>query len=204
MAKYRNRYRIESARKPGWDYRNEGAYFITICTHNRIHHFGECNNGRMKLSTMGLIVQGCWYEIPRLNDPVRLGEFVVMPNHIHGVLILDGSVMNVDSDDLGGMGYSGEMLKFNVSTVPIDPVEKSQFFADISPKSGSVSRILGQFKRACTNHIKRAFSDTKFEWQERFHDHVIRDAASFLRISNYIRNNPAKWKNDCFNNGDGP
>ena len=105
MGKYRNKYRIESARKPGWDYRNAGAYFITICTHNRVHHFGECKNGKMKLSTIGAIVQGFWFEIPKHAENVRLGEFVVMPNHLHGVLILS-AMENI------GNGRNAETLNF--------------------------------------------------------------------------------------------
>jgi putative transposase len=88
MAKYRKRFRNGSARLKGWDYRNPSAYFITICTHNRQHFFGECTHGTMKLSTMGAIVQGFWYEIPKFSPHVKLGAFVVMPDHLHGILIL--------------------------------------------------------------------------------------------------------------------
>lgn len=89
MKKFRNTYRIPSARLPGWDYRHAGGYFITICTQNRTHFFGECQQGKMKLTTAGMIAQGCWYQIPYLNPHVHLGAFVVMPNHVHGILILD-------------------------------------------------------------------------------------------------------------------
>jgi len=191
MAKFRNKYRIESARLQGWDYRNAGEYFITICTHNRVHHFGECKNDKMKLSTIGLIVQGCWFEIGRLNHHVQLGEFIVMPNHIHGVLILD----EMDDDNV-------ETLHCNVSSATDNTNKsnnKSQHFSEISPKSGSVSRMLGSFKSACSNHIHKVFPDIGFDWQERFHDHIIRNDASFVRISNYIANNPLKWEEDRFN-----
>lgn len=219
MAKFQDKYRIESARLQGWDYRNAGAYFITICTHGRVHHFGECRDGKMKLSTMGLIVQGCWYEIPRLNDHVRLGEFIVMPNHVHGVLML---AEMEDGDEIGmGMGMI-ETLQCNVCTTDGDADTdrnanadanananadrnanansnpKSEFFRKISPKSGSVSRMLGSFKSACSYHINRTFPDLEFAWQERFHDHIIRNEESFVRISNYILNNPLKWEEDKF------
>jgi REP element-mobilizing transposase RayT len=209
MAKFRNKYRIESARLQGWNYGNPGAYFITICTHNRIHHFGECVDNRMKLSTIGLIVQGCWFEIPRLNIHVRLGEFIVMPNHIHGVLILEEMVDRpLDVETLHDVETLRDVktlrdvetlrdvktLQCNVSTTD----DKSDFFSNISPKSGSVSRILGSFKSACSYHIHRTFPDVGFEWQERFHDHIIRNDKSFVEISNYIVNNPLTWKNDKF------
>ena len=181
MAKFQNKYRIESIRLKGWDYRHTGAYFITICTHNRVHHFGECRDGKMKLSTMGLIVQGCWYEIPRLNDQVRLGEFVVMPNHVHGILML------VDGNEIG-----------NGNEIAMDDNNNNEYFKNITPKPGSVSRIIQQFKRAATYHLKCTFPDAEFAWQERFHDHIIRSEESFVRISNYIINNPLNWDEDMF------
>ena len=156
MAKFRNKYRIESARLQGWDYRTPGAYFITICTHNRIHHFGECKNGKMKLSTIGLLVQGCWFQIPHYNHHVRLGEFVVMPNHIHGVLILD------EMDGVDGV----ETRQCHVSTNTQKKITDENFYRDITPLPGSVSVMLGSFKSACSKHIHKTFPSVEFEWQE--------------------------------------
>lgn len=205
MAKFRNKYRIESARLQGWDYRNSGAYFITICTHGRVHHFGKCENGRMKLSTLGLIVQGCWFEIPRLNSHVRLGEFIVMPNHVHGILILES--LNLDDVDDVETFYKTSVrgVRNDGDVRDVDANTKKEFHQNISPKSGSVSRIIQQFKRAATYHIKLVESLNfngstlgNFKWQSRFHDHIIRDDESFVRISNYIVNNPLKWMEDKF------
>ena len=89
MAKYQNIYRIESARAHWWDYGWNGAYFITICTYRRKHFFGEINDKKMILSYLGIIANVLWYEIPNHAKFVELGDFVVMPNHIHGILILD-------------------------------------------------------------------------------------------------------------------
>lgn len=101
--KYQGKYRIPSARLQNWDYGSDGAYFITICCKNRTHFFGECKDGKMKLSTQGAIVQGFWYEIPKHFPFVILGEFVVMPNHIHGILVLDkeGYERNMKQNDDG-------------------------------------------------------------------------------------------------------
>jgi putative transposase len=88
MNLFNNKYRIPSARFPNWDYRKAGAYFITICTQNREYFFGEIIQNKMKMTTAGIIVKGCWYEIERLYPSVELGAFVVMPNHIHGILII--------------------------------------------------------------------------------------------------------------------
>ena len=90
MDKFRNTYRIPSARWQNWDYRWAGAYFITICTGNREHYFGEIADGNMHLSGVGILADVFWYEIKNHATNVELGEFVVMPNHIHGILILNG------------------------------------------------------------------------------------------------------------------
>jgi len=197
MKKYKNKYRIPSARLKGWDYRNEGAYFITICTKNREHFFGECKDSKMTLSTMGAIVQGFWFEIPKHADHVQLGEFVVMPNHVHGILILSEmkktddqvNVVNGECDPDGGDPDDPE---------PNTKHPNREFFQKISPKSGSVSRILQQYKRVCKIHNKTAFPEANFNWQERFYDHIIRNDQSFNLISNYIVNNPKNWKEDKF------
>jgi putative transposase len=190
MAKYRKRFRNGSARLKGWDYRNPSAYFITICTHNRQHFFGECTHGTMKLSTMGAIVQGFWYEIPKFSPHVQLGAFVVMPDHLHGILILtDRPPIKKTTDNVG--------LRRDVGTwqchVPTSR-RAHNFYSHITPKPGSVSTIIGSYKSACTKHIRRAFPEIDFRWQERFYDHIIRNEKSFHRISQYILNNPKNWK----------
>jgi putative transposase len=89
MAEFQKKYRIESIRAQWWDYGWNGAYFITICTHNRQHFFGKIIKGKMELSHMGAITDTLWHEIPIKFKYTELGDFVVMPNHIHGILILD-------------------------------------------------------------------------------------------------------------------
>ncbi len=108
MEKFQNKYRIESARAQWWDYGWNGAYFITICTQNREHFFGEITNGKMKLSHLGVIADLLWHEIPNHAKHVELGDFVVMPNHIHGILIIDNPIL-IQSRDLGNSGNSGNL-----------------------------------------------------------------------------------------------
>ena len=199
MKKFRNTYRIPSARLPGWDYRDAGAYFITICTQNREHLFGECANGKIKLSTAGMIVQGCWYQIPFLNSHVHLGAFVVMPNHVHGIMMLD-EMENVGNTTLDVETFDSNVSTSNVNNVNTDHIVNNQktFYQKISPKTGSVSRIIQQYKSVCTKHIRKACPEIDFEWQSRFYDHIIRDTNSFENISNYIINNPNNWAEDKF------
>lgn len=101
--KFQNKYRIPSARHPNWDYGSNGVYFITICTKNRQYFLGECNKGEMKLSTAGAIAQGFWYEIPKHFPFITLGEFIVMPNHVHGILILDKNLVEKNIDKISNI-----------------------------------------------------------------------------------------------------
>jgi REP element-mobilizing transposase RayT len=89
MSLFRNKYRNESARLPGWDYRNAGAYFITIVTKNRFRYFGEIENERMQYSPTGAIAYVLWNEFEHHEkNGIQLGEMVVMPDHLHGIIIL--------------------------------------------------------------------------------------------------------------------
>ena len=89
MDKFQNKYRIPSARAPFWDYGWNAAYFVTICTQNRECWFGEISDGVMALSAMGHIANSCWHEIPNHFPFVELGVHVVMPNHVHGIVIIN-------------------------------------------------------------------------------------------------------------------
>jgi putative transposase len=208
MKKYKNKYRIPTARAAWWNYSNNGAYFITICTTNRRHFLGECSKGKMQLSTMGAIVQGFWFEIPKHFPFVQLGEFVVMPNHIHGVLILNrpdhlpvetlhcnDSTPNMVWPKEAIWPTEVETLHCNVST---PPPPRNEYFSKISPPPGSVPVIVRSYKSICTKHINKILPDKKFGWQERFWDNIVRDDKAFNRISNYIINNPRNWDKDCF------
>ncbi|MFZ2189428.1 MAG: hypothetical protein WA057_02085 [Candidatus Magasanikiibacteriota bacterium] len=83
---FKNKYRIPSSRLDGYDYSQNGNYFITICVHEKQHYFGEVVNGKMKLSPLGLVAQKCWQEIPGHFHHVCLDEFIIMPNHVHGII----------------------------------------------------------------------------------------------------------------------
>lgn len=184
MKKYNNKYRIESVRLKNWDYRNNGAYFITINTGNRKHFFGEIINSEMKLTAIGEYAENFWMEIPKHFPFVELGNFVVMPNHTHGILIINNvkSLQCNDSDN-------NKSLQCNDSTT-------NQYYSDISPKSGSISTIIRSYKSVVSKHARLLHPE--FNWQSKFHDHVIRNSESFERIQNYIENNPSNWKEDKF------
>ena len=211
MTRFQNKYRIASARAQWWDYGWNGAYYITICTQNREHFFGEIADKKMNLSKTGVIADILWNTIGQHHKFVELGDFVVMPNHIHGILILnkpDGGIEHgVDGggggggDDIGGFGDDGGVETLHATSLqqqnetPIQP-HKNDKMAAISPKPNTVSTIIRSYKSAVTKHANRLGFPNG--WQTRFYDHIIRDDAEYQRISNYINDNPANWKEDKF------
>lgn len=182
--KFKSKYRIDSVRLKNWDYRNNGSYFITICTANRKHFFGEIvineTSKEMKLSEIGILAESYWGKIPEHFPFVELGNFVVMPNHVHGILIINST-------------EAIETLQSNVCTKEDG---KNRFFSEISPKSGSISSIIRSYKSIVTRESRVV--NSKFNWHSKFHDHIIRNSITFERIQNYIENNPANWKEDKF------
>ena len=200
--KYKGKYRHESARLQSWDYGSPARYFITICTKNRDHYFGEIKNHKMQVSPAGAIAHVLWYEIKNHAQNIELGEFVVMPNHVHGILILNGGGTTVtggrgDGDIAGGRDV-GRDVACNVPTnVPTKtPDEINQQMAAISPKPNTVASIIRSYKSAVTKYCNQL--NLEFAWQSRFHDHIIRNDESFRRISDYIKNNPNNWEEDKF------
>lgn len=179
MTLFKNKYRIESARLKGWDYRNPGYYFVTICTRGRGHYFGTVEGNDVCLSAIGEIAAQCWSENPQHNQGIELDEWIIMPNHVHGIIVVVETLRLV------------ETLQCNVSTTAMSA---------ISPKTGSVSVAVRSFKSAVTKMAHNAGHE--FGWQERFWDRIIRDEAELDRIRNYICGNPSNWENDR-NNGDG-
>jgi len=188
MKKYKNKYRIETTRLKNWDYGWNGAYFITICTQNRIHYFGEIENRDMQLSEIGKMAEKYWYEIPAHFPFVKLDAFVVMPNHIHGIIIID------KTDDTTNTVNTVETPKLGVSTNNTNKTTTG----GINPKwkPNTLGTIINQYKRICTIHARKINPD--FAWQPRYYDHIIRNQKSFNKISEYIINNPINWKEDKF------
>ena len=182
--KFKGKYRISPARLQSWDYANNGAYFITICTKDRNHFFGKIEEGKMNLSQVGVIADLMWFEIKHHAKNIELGEFIVMPNHIHGILILNGSQEN--NDDL--------LLSASTSSNELPKTIGQQRFQHQG--NNTISAIVGSYKSAVTKHANRL--GFQFVWQPSFHEHIIRDEQSFERIQNYVANNPSNWNKDKF------
>jgi REP element-mobilizing transposase RayT len=171
MGLYKNRYRIESTRLKNWDYSSFGYYFVTICTRNRECLFGNIVDGEIVLSEIGKIAKQYWLGIPNHFQNAKLDEFVIMPNHIHGIVIID----NVETPH--GVSLQQRQNKFS------------------KPIPGSLSMVINQYKSTVTRWCrKNGYND--FAWQSRFYDHIIRNENSLRKIREYINNNPMKWDID--------
>jgi REP element-mobilizing transposase RayT len=166
-SQYRNRYRVESARRKGFDYSRPGSYFVTICTKNKQHLFGEIIPGdqtdqneksqKMILNEYGKIVHDCWYDLPNHYPYIRLDAFTVMPDHVHGIIIIDNPL-----DDNKYHGLSEFVRAF---------------------KSFS-SRRISELRKGNNTGI----------WQSRYYDHIIIGHDDLSNIRNYIIKNPDNWE----------
>ena len=164
-----------------YDYGGIGDYFITVCTKDRIPHFGkiiQTNKGAlMELNEIGTFANESICSIPDKYKDATLGETIVMPNHIHLIITLP---------------YKETVLQ----------TEQSITQKTLSPAKGlaplitsSISSIINHLKGNVTKWC-RTNGYPNFTWQSRFHDHIIRDASSYNRISNYIANNVYNWQED--------
>ena len=186
--KFKNKYRIQSTRLQNWDYRWSAAYFITICTQNRECYFGRIDDETMILSPIGTIADVLWHELKFHAKNIELDAFVVMPNHIHGIIVLNG-----DNNENGIAVDTGHALYLQHHNQLKNSIGQ-QRFQNIG--KNSVSSIIGSYKSAVAKHANRLGFD--FKWQSLFHDHIIRNEESFKRIQSYIIQNPANWTEDKF------
>jgi REP-associated tyrosine transposase len=177
--KYMNKYRIKSMRKPNWDYRTKAIYFVTICTQHRVHYFGNIKKGKIILSDIGQIATTYWFDIPNHFPFIELINFVVMPNHVHGLLEIHGNDDDIPKDPLHATDQSA-----------MGPPNKNESMVEISPKRGSLSSVIRSYKSAVTRYANQ--NKIEFGWQSRFHDHIVKDGNEFYRIYEYISNNPRK------------
>jgi len=188
MDKFNGRYRISTTRLQNWDYGWNAPYFITICTQNREHFFGEITNATMHLSKTGDLAQHYWNEIPKQFPYIELGEFVVMPNHIHGIVIINKTTERRYAINRVSTSSTSPT---NKSTIPGGKTgNKNPMLHD------NLSRVIRWYKGRMTFECRKI--EHGFLWQSRFYDHVIRDYGSYQRIAEYIRNNPANWQADKF------
>jgi REP element-mobilizing transposase RayT len=219
-----------SIRLQGYDYSQAGAYFITICTHQPAPLFGHivgagftpAQKGEMQLNQLGQIACDQWQKIPTRFKNIELGEFVVMPNHVHGIII-------INETQLVGAGFTpafdDETPRFGVGagfTPALDDKTPrvgvgagfTPAFDDKIPSAGqpqgsplrkTIGELVGTYKSIVANECLKIYK-TKNEtmgklWQRNYYEHIIRDQKSYQEITHYILNNPAQWKQDTLYSG---
>ena len=180
-----------SIRLKDYDYSQAGAYFITLVTQGRANLFGEIENGVMRLNRYGKIVQRAWMDLPYHYPDVTLEAFVVMPNHIHAIVVLQ-------ADDAG----KGGSIQVSKSTSIItDPgkfiTQDSRQTRPYGKRRYSLSELVRAFKSFSTRRINR-IRDTHgiSVWQRNYYEHIVRNQAELENIGEYIAGNPQKWATD--------
>ena len=195
--RFRNKYRIASTRLQNWNYAWNAAYYVTVCTNNRECYFGEIVKEEMNLSEIGAIADKYWKTIPKHFSFVMLDEYVIMPNHIHGIIVIN----NPNHLNKRNENHDTDVETLHATSLhgsnPDPDKNRNEKMAEISPKPGSLSTIIRSYKSSVTKHARQINPD--FTWQPRFFDHVIRNNESFNKIRYYIWDNPKKWGKDEMN-----
>jgi len=181
-----------SIRIKRYDYSRPGIYFITVCIQGRECLFGEIIHDRMFANEYGRIVQAEWVKTAEMRRDVVLSEFVVMPNHFHGILrIVGNDKVNPTKQEINRQTGSREKGDRQV--------------APTGPKTKSVGAVMAGFKSAVTKQIN-TLRDTPGApvWQRNYFEHIIRDDTDYNKITEYILTNPRKWKDDRLNPNNPP
>ena len=178
----------QSIRSINNNYSQSGGYFITVCAHQRAHLFGEIIDGRMLLNEAGLIAQNCWHAIPTHFPTAFLDECVIMPNHMHGIVVIT---------DRKGTACRAQCKKTEYQGTACRAPTVEQFG---KPISGSIATIIRSFKSASTRQINMQRNTPGIPvWQRNYWERIIRDEPELQSVRQYIRNNPAQWQHDDLN-----
>ncbi|RMF82048.1 MAG: transposase [Chloroflexi bacterium] len=199
MTKYNpDKHHRRSIRLPYYDYREDGVYLFTAVTHHREELFGRIYDGQMWLSTFGNMVLEEWRRIPEHRPYVQLDAFVVMPNHVHGIIVINHATVESNRRDVG----AERALPLNdrgaqhAAPQPNPPQQSGKRnFGDMRP--GSLSVIIRAFKSAATKRIN-AYRNTPgaVVWQRNFWERVVRDDDEWNQYRFYIDTNPERWASD--------
>jgi REP element-mobilizing transposase RayT len=166
MANYfRDRFRISSDRKPDHDYSSAGAYFVTQNTESGIRWFGSIKRGKVQLSAMGQIVAEEWERIAELRENIIIDEWVLMPDHLHGIIIIKDNEYDTKT-------FKNETTQRLVSTIEKYRINELRLFNSPGLKPNTLGSIMGQFKSMCTKRIRKN-SFKYFKWQRGYYDHII-------------------------------
>ncbi|MGB3491425.1 MAG: transposase [Elainellaceae cyanobacterium] len=172
-----DRHHRRSIRLNGYDYSSPGAYFITICTYHRQCLFGDIIDGEMRLNNTGQLVASEWMKTTQIRPDFDLDEWIVMPNHIHGIVVISSNP--------------------NVGAHSCAPLRAPLNTGIAYRKPRSLSSFVAGFKSATTKQINlKRDALGQPVWQRNYYDHIIRSEASLQHIRQYIEANPSSWQDD--------
>lgn len=183
----------KSVRLKEYDYAQSGLYFVTVCTFNKECLFGKIKNGAMVINNYGEIVRDEWVETKNIRDDIKLHQFVIMPNHIHGIIEI--TQHTITPQICRGVSHTPVMEHV--------PNESNGAHSNTPLRSPSrtVGAIIRGVKSAATKRINKIRQTPGAKlWQRNYYDHIIRNEKSYLEISEYIINNPLRWHEDKFYN----
>jgi REP element-mobilizing transposase RayT len=192
MDLFQGKYRNESLRLKNWDYGSNAWYFVTIATKNQEPYFGNIKNNEMQHTEIGQIAEKYWCEISIHFPFVILDEFIIMPDHLHGIIIInknDDDCCHYNNVYVGSQDFANlpDRQKIN-NTINGNTINYKNKFG---PQSKNLASIIRGFKTGVKKYATMTNSD--FIWQRGYYEHIIRDEQSLSRIRKYIRNNPMKW-----------
>jgi REP element-mobilizing transposase RayT len=183
-----DKHHRRSIRLRGYDYSQSGAYFITICTQDRGCLFGEVVDGEMRLNQFGELVEMTWHNLPHHVDGIVLDAFVVMPNHVHGIIMIVEPSVGTGSAGTGFVGAGFVRAGSEPAPTTDEPPHK---------KRHGLPEIVRQFKTFSARHINSLrHASGGPVWQRNYYEHVIRNEKSVNSIREYIINNPLQWELD--------
>lgn len=168
MSKFKGNFRIESTRLKGWNYSNNGFYFLTICTHKKQKLFGQIVKGILELTDYGNIVENNWMKLEQYHKNIKLDRYIVMPDHFHGIIQINNFVVSNQNNS-----------QSNVIT---------------DSKYHDISEIIRGFKTFSAKEINVLRNLTGNPvWQKRFYDRIIRSENELNNVRKYINENPIRW-----------
>ncbi|WP_129594201.1 transposase [Seramator thermalis] len=190
-----------SIRLQGYDYAQPGVYFITIVAHDRKCLFGEIVNGDMRMNECGEMARQCWLEIPNHFPQTQLDEYIIMPDHIHGIIIINDFPI-VGAKNFSPLPFEPSPRSCQPSPQPSEPSPNNMGTKIFSPRpnttpfrspSQTIGSIVRGFKIGVTKWMHQN-TDIQNVWQRNYYEHIVRNADELHRIRQYIRNNPRNWR----------
>ncbi|QLH54999.1 MAG: hypothetical protein CH6_4535 [Candidatus Kapaibacterium sp.] len=218
MKHYHSNHHRRSIRLKDYDYSQAGAYFVTICTQNRECLFGNIENGKMVLNDAGKMIEKWYFELPNKFPDIHCDQYIIMPNHIHFIIINVGADLCVCPNKNGNINRGEHTNKGKHVGLPLHPTnntvgadlrvcpEKNSIHTDRGEHIGSpLPRVVQWFKTMTTNDYINNVKNNGWRpfyrklWQRNYYEHVIRNENELIRIREYIMNNPLKWSLDLEN-----